>query len=308
LEASTPLRPAFGTRGTPITLWTNYVRIIAHPNLALSRYNLSVTPTAIGRKLNQIIRLLLKGPELAAFQQDMVTDFKSTCFSRQRLPEDVMTISVTYRAEGEDEPREGATSYNVRIEYTNTLTVGELTEYLTSTDLTASCDNKQPLIQAFNIFLNHYAKWAPETATIGSTRTFPLGPNAPKLDLGGGLTAIRGFFASVRAATSRILVNVNVSNAAFYNDVPLDQLILAFDPQRRGGLVRLSSFLKRVRIRTTHLPGRKNKAGEVIYRVKTITGLATSNDGQGLAHPPRVREFGAGARSVEFWMDSNRSV
>jgi hypothetical protein len=140
--------------------------------------------------------------------------------------------------------------------------------------------------------------------TIGSARTFSLRPDAPKWDLGGGLTAIRGFFASVRAATCRILVNVNVTNAAFYNDGPLDQLMAAFEPQRRGGKIRLASFLKRVRVRTTHLPEKKNRAGEVIYRVKTIMGLAAPNDGQGLAHPPRVQQFGAGPRFVEFWLDS----
>lgn len=305
LKALTPLRPGFGTRGVTVTLWANYVRIIADPDLALYRYALSVSPNATGRKLNQIIRLLLKTPELAELQQDMVSDFKSTCVSRQRLPEDDMTIAITYRADGEDEPRQGATSYNVRILYTNTLSVGELTEYLTSTDLAASYDNKQPLIQALNIFLNHYAKSTDETGTIGSARTFSLRPDAPKWDLGGGLTAIRGFFASVRAATCRILVNVNVANAAFYNDGPLDQLIVAFDSQRRGGKTRLASFLKRVQVRTIHLPEKKNKTGEVIYRVKTIVGLATPNDGHGLPHPPRVREFGAGPKLVEFWMDSD---
>ncbi|KAL2015718.1 hypothetical protein VTK56DRAFT_4914 [Thermocarpiscus australiensis] len=296
--------PGFGTSGAAVTLWANYVQVIAAPDLVLYRYALSVSPNAAGRKLTQIIRLVLEAPELAELQQDMVSDFKSTCVSRQKLPRDDMTIPVTYRAEGEDEPRQGAISYNVRIQYTNTLSVGELTEYLTSTDLAASCDNKQPLIQAFNIFLNHYAKTARNTCTIGSARAFSLPPDAPKWDLGGGLSAIRGFFASVRAATCRILVNVNVTHAAFYKDGPLDQLMVAFDAQRRGGKTKLALFLKRVRVRTTHLKEKKNKAGEVIYRVKTIVGLATPNDGHGLAHPPRVREFGAGPRLVEFWLDS----
>jgi len=304
LKTSTPRRPGFGTRGTTVTLWANYVQLIAAPDLTLYRYALAVSPNATGRKLTQIIRLLLESPELTEFRQDMVSDFKSTCVSRQRLPEDDMNITITYRAEAEDEPRPGATSYKVHILCTNTLSVAELTEYLTSTDLAAGLENKQPLIQAFNIFLNHYAKSADNIGTIGSARAFSLRPDAPKWDLGGGLTAIRGFFASVRAATCRILVNVNVTNAAFYNDGPLDQLMAAFEPQRRGGKIRLASFLKRVRVRTTHLPEKKNRAGEIIYRVKTIMGLAAPNDGHGLAHPPRVHQFGAGPKSVEFWLDS----
>ncbi|KAK4232690.1 hypothetical protein C8A03DRAFT_39722, partial [Achaetomium macrosporum] len=278
------------------------------PDLALYQYALSVSPSASGRKLTQIIRLLLKAPELAEFQQDIVSDFKSTCISRQKLPQDDMNIAITYRAEGEDEPRQGAPSYEVRILYTNTLSVGELTEYLTSTDLAASYGNKQALIQAFNIFLNHYTKSQDNLRTIGTARAFSLRPDTAKWDLGGGLTAIRGFFASVRAATCRILVNVNVTHAAFYNDGPLGQLIVAFNYQRRGGKTRLASFLKRVRVRTIHLREKKNKFSEVIYRAKTIVGLATPNDGHGLAHPPKVREFGARPKLVEFWLDSGLPV
>ncbi|KAM7189611.1 Ribonuclease H-like domain containing protein [Rhypophila sp. PSN 637] len=215
---------------------------------------------------------------------DMVSDFRSTCISRQRLPEEDIMTPITYRAEGEDEPRHGATSYKIRILYTNTLNVGELTEYLTSTDLAASYGNKQPLIQVFNIFLNHYAKSADSTGTIGSARTFSLRSDTPNWGLGGGLTAIKGFFESVRVATCRILVNINVTNAAFYNYGPLDQLM--------GGL---ASFLKRVRDRTIRLSEKKNRAGGAIYRVKTIAGLATPNDRHSLAHPPRMR----------FWLDSS---
>lgn len=126
--------------------------------------------------------------------------------------------------------------------------------------------------------------------------------------LSGGLTIIRGFFASVRTATCRILVNVNVINAAFYNDGPLNQLMVAFEFQRLSGKTRLASSLKRVRVRITHLRKKKNKAGEVIYRVKTIIKLVTPNDGHGLAYPPRVSEFITGPKLVKFWLDSDPLV
>jgi len=49
----------------------------------------------------------------------VLSDFKSTCVLQRRLPGDITTIPITYRAEGEDEPRQGATVYNVRVLYTN---------------------------------------------------------------------------------------------------------------------------------------------------------------------------------------------
>ncbi|KAK1749574.1 ribonuclease H-like domain-containing protein [Echria macrotheca] len=283
--------------------------MIADTQLTLYRYAFTVSPATTGRKLAHITRMLLQAPEMAPFRQDVVSDFKSTCVSRQRLPSDDQTISIVYRSEGEDEPRPGAPTYQVRIQFTNTLGIGELIDYLSSTDIAAACDHKQPLIQALNIFLNHHAKSADDIATIGSSRAFSLRPDAPQMDLGGGLAAIRGFFSSVRAATCRILVNVNVSNAAFYLSGPLDQLMQAYE-QGRGGdsRPRMASFLKRVRIRTTHLKDKTNRAGQVIHRIKTIAGLATPNDGNALAHPPRVAHFGAGPKQVEFWLESGANT
>jgi len=302
-----PQRPSFGTVGSPVTLWANYVNIIAEPALSLYRYAVSCQPDATGRKLARIIQLLLQTPELAVYEQDMVSDFKSTCISRLKLPKDDVTVVIAYRAEDEDEPRRSATSYSVRISYTNELSVDDLTRYLRATNVSASCDNKQQLIQAFNIFLNHFAKSSRDTGTIGSSRAFPLRPGAPRRNLGKGLIAIRGFFASVRPATSRILVNVNVTHAAFYGDGRLDELMFATD--YLGDKLKLASFLKRVRVRTTHLPEKKNKAGKVVHRVKTIVGLATPDDGHGLpaAHRPRVPQLGAGPKLVKFWRASGPS-
>ena len=55
-------------QGATVTLWANYVQIIAAPDLALYRYALSVSPNATGRKLTQIIRLLLEAPELTGLR------------------------------------------------------------------------------------------------------------------------------------------------------------------------------------------------------------------------------------------------
>lgn len=303
LKALTPLRPGYGTKGDRVLLWANYVEMIPEPKLILYRYAMKTTPTVTGRKLTQIIRLMLESPELANFKNDTVTDFKSTCVSRQRFPTDDHTISIVYRAEDEDQPRPNATTYNVRLQYTNTLRAGELVDYLSSTDIAATCDNKLALIQAFNIFLNHYAKSAnTKVATIGSSRFFTLDPQPnQQWNLGQGLTAMRGFFASVRAATCRILVNVNVSHASFYQSGPLESLMDAYGLKNP---YKLAGFLKRVRVRTTHLQEKFNKAGKLIPRIKTIFGLATPNDGGELAHRPRVARFGAGPKEVEFWLES----
>ena len=161
------------------------------------------------------------------------------------------------------------------------------------------------MLQALNIFLGHYAKSSPTVATVGSNKSFPLTQNSPKWDLGAGLTALRGFFSSVRVATCRILVNVNVSHGAFYDAIPLDQLIQRYGSAHHFNRVKLQCFLKGVRVRVIHLGEKKNHAGESIARVKTIFGLANKNDGHGLDHPPRVQTFGAGPKDVEFFLNDS---
>ncbi|RBA11871.1 hypothetical protein FPRO05_14150 [Fusarium proliferatum] len=262
-----PSRPGYGTRGTKVELTANYVELLPPSNLTLHRYDIQISPVAVGKKHFRIVQLLLQAPEFAAQQGDIATDFRSTLVSKTKFSQDEVLIEVPYRSEGEDEPTARATIYKVRVQYTKTLNVGELVNYLNSTSLSQSLVDKQELTQALNIFLNHYAKSAKNLVTIGSTKSFSLGSDAARGDIGSGLEIIRGFFSSVRVATCRILVNIN----------------------------------------TTHLSEKRNKANEVIPRVKTIFGLARKDDGHGLAHPPRVRQHGAGAKDVEFWLDGEAS-
>lgn len=303
-----PARPGYGTEGQSITVYANYVELLPPSDLTLYSYDVEkIAPEVVGKKRTQVIRLLInESPELESYRRDMVTDFKSTLISRKQLDlgENKKDIDVTYKAEGEDEPKENARKYAVTVKYTKTLTVGDLMAFLTSTNPSVQYDSKPEMIQGLNIFLKHWAKSNNNVATIGASKTFSMTGSAEKQDLGGGLTALRGFFTSVRAATNRILVNINVSHGAFYNEGKLTALIDAYDPRPDpGGWRRLEKFLKRVRVRTTHLKEKKNKKGEVILRAKTICGLAKTSDGKGSDHPPRVQEFGGGPSQVEFWLE-----
>ena len=302
LDEKFPRRPGYGTRGQKVVLWTNYFELIPPPDLVLYRYNIGVQPAVVGKKLLQVIKLLLEIPPYKECRDDIVTDFKSTLISRRRLHSGIAEYAIQYKAEGEDEPKEKAPTYKVKVEETGTLTVSQLTEYLTATSLNSTYADKLPVLQALNIFLGHYAKASPMISTLGSSKAFSLSSGTPKWDLGAGLTALRGFFSSVRVATCRILVNVNVSHAAFYDAIPLDQLMRKYGSAHRFSEIKLEGFLKKVRIRSTHLKEKQNKAGQTIPRVKTIFSLARTDDGHGSENPPRVQRFGARAKEVQFFL------
>src|SRR4029077_11134289 len=132
----------------------------------LYRYDILVTPAAAGKKLSRIVKLLLETPQMSGSLADLITDFKSSLISRRRFEIDTQIIEVQYRSEQEDEPRQNATTYKIRVQYTNTLSVSQLIDYLMSTNIAARFDDKQSLIQALNIFLNHYSKSAGNLAAI----------------------------------------------------------------------------------------------------------------------------------------------
>jgi len=144
-----PLRPGYGTRGAPVMLCANHVELGVSSILVLYCYDIAVTPVVGGRKLAQIVRLLLQEPDLAELRTDALSDFKLTLISRRKTPD--AKKFVLYLAEGEDAPRISAARYDVRLQYVGTLAAAEFIEYLTATDLAARHDDKLPTIQAFNI-------------------------------------------------------------------------------------------------------------------------------------------------------------
>lgn len=304
-----PSRPGYGTEGAPLTVYANYVELVPRSDLTLHSYDISeIKPDVAGKKRSQLVRLMIDAPELASYRNDVVSDFRSTLVSRKKLQPDEQTIEITYKAEGEDDPRPNATQYKIKVKYTKTLTVGQLMSYLISTNPAAGqqYDSKLEMIQSLNIFLKHYAKSNNNLAIIGASKTFSMNTAGTlnSSDLGRGLTAVRGFFTSVRAATNRILVNINVSHGAFYQEGQLSRLMFAYGFSNNERALRsLEKFLKRVRVRTTHLKEKKNRKGEVVHRVKTIFALAKKTDGRGLAHPPCVSQTGAGPKNVEFWLE-----
>lgn len=300
LHVDRPVRPGYGTKGTPVMLTANYVELLPKSGLVLYKYDIQINQEVKGRKLNRILQLLLESAELAPYRDTVATDFRSTLISKQKFEQDEQTIEIVYRSEGEDEPTERATTYRIHLRLIKALSIDQLTDYLNSTNIGATIVDKSEFTQALNIFLNHYAKSANNLATIGSTKTFSIGQGSYNADLGRGLSVIRGFFSSVRTATCRILVNVNISHGAFYHDGPLPRLM---DIYGTRNLVALEKFLKLVRVETTHLPVKKNRAGVVIPRIKTIGGLARKDDGHELKNRPRVKTYGAGAKDVEFWLE-----
>nr|POF12669.1 protein argonaute 18 [Quercus suber] len=296
-----PRRPAYGKQGPELLVWTNYFRL-QMSDLTVFRYAVKVTRNskeASKALAKRVIQLLIED-HLKDMKIDAVSDFRSTLITRQRLDGD-LKFDVVYRAELETEPEDDAPQFQVALEHTGTLNMSELVNSTTSTSVGTSLSQSQELLQALNIIIGHASRTDPNTVTSGRNTRVSTAADQPRISLQGGLDALRAFVFSARAATERVLVNVQVKNLPFIISGPLTDLVVAF---RNAGGARsaLSLFLRLVSVQVTHIQ-RRGKSGNVVPRYKTIISLARRGDGRGLPHPPKVPEDGAGAKKVEFWLE-----
>lgn len=134
------------------------------------------------------------------------------------------------------------------------LTVSELVNYLTSSQVGSMFGSKKEIIQALNIVVGHHLKAASIITTVAANRHFDRNPGPhDKMSLGAGLQAIRSFFMSVRAATARILVNVQVNNMAFYDEGPLGGIMYLYMQQNGPNKLNLANSFKTLSVHITHI-------------------------------------------------------
>lgn len=306
LTSTFPGRPGHGTQGKPIVVFANYFEIATMPDLCFYRYSVDVkaegkAPKPSKVKTKRLITLLLETEDF----REALTDFRSMLLSLARLPNVPRDTVIPFRGEGEDNPPATPANYRITIQETGTLLVSQFLDYLKSarTD-TSPFPQRYEVLQALNTIIGHFPQLRSDLVTIGQNKHFRVNP-ADSADLGGGLQALRGFFKSVRPATNRLLLNVNVSHAVCFAPLRLDTLMGQLN--LRHNLPRMAKKLKLIRLQRLHLEGRKNKAGQVIPSVVSFWDFATSNDGQSEANPPQIRNYAAGPKDVKFFLAGTAS-
>jgi eukaryotic translation initiation factor 2C len=305
LTTQFPPRPGHGTQGKKIAVYANYFKVGVPPNLTLTRYNVEVQPEVKGKKLSRVFQLFLELPEIAG-AGGLASDLRSMIVTKTPLGiQDGHTVQIPYRAEGQDEPLARAVTYTVRVVTPLSFSISDLAEFLSSTNPNGPpFTQKAEAIQVLNVLFGHCPQAHDGIVSIGKNRHFSIDraqSNAHNITiLGGGLESLRGYFQSVRPATGGLLLNVNVTHGVFIEPISLSAL---YPKLGSGNKLILQKKLKLIRVKVTHLPGKKLKNTNVeIPRVKTIFGLAHTQDGRQEEHPPRIVDFGAGPKGVSFWL------
>ncbi|CCD51625.1 similar to RNA interference and gene silencing protein (Qde2) [Botrytis cinerea T4] len=307
LNQKFPSRPGYGDNGRKVQLYANYFALNTSPSFALGRYPVTISPSMDDKKKKreQLFRLILELPEFANIP--LTTDYASMIITPNKLPfKEERVFSIPWRNEGEDDPHENAQIYKVRIGSPTSYTIPDLVQSLGNRSAaTVSEVQREEAIQAMNTVMGFFAKSEKGTVSIANNRHFSTAQRGNEHNfttLNYGLEAIRGFYQSVRPATGRLLLNVNVTHSVFLERGPLNVFF-----QRLGNAHSVVDKIKGKRVEVTHLPAKKSKAGITIPREKTIWDLARPSDGRTEEHPPQVARYAAGPKDVKFWISAEKS-
>ncbi|KAI1472880.1 Piwi-domain-containing protein [Daldinia caldariorum] len=328
-----PCRPAFGNKGTEVTLWTNYFALDVDKTPSLYRYTLEVTldkegpkkpakeggkkddkkdngpRSAKGMKLQAIIKSALAQVSRGI---PYVTEFKSqvVCLKPFQLPDD-QVVKVPYTDEGKND------IWNVKFSKSPDVDMDKLRAYAQSMQDPAG-ETAFPkfgdVMDALSLITGYQARVDNKMAAVGRSRYFPLEIRSEITDLGDRdhTMAIRGYFQSARLTTGRILLNANVSHGVFRASGNVADLIRRFSSSYRdtNGPQNVNKFLSGLWCNyrmpaEKSVPGSKGgqSSGEKIIR-KHIAGLARPGDGQG-QNKPRVDRPASGPTGVSFFLSGS---
>ncbi|KAF2036490.1 Piwi-domain-containing protein [Setomelanomma holmii] len=282
LDIQFPRRPAYGTAGKAIVLYTNYFELKGiNPDTVLYRYSVAFQPSnEIPKpKKKRLIELLLSSSPFAGLP--IASDWAQILVTPKKVPLESKRKSFKlewYPADGEPmpapTPQDSEKIQAARARNTHTALVEEIGTVSIRdlhNDLKQSTSNyplKLETIQALNVIMAHGPSGERNIATAGGNKFYPFGshPQLQIADLRGGLQALRGYFSSVRTSVNRILVNVNVATGAFYKSGPLLDVMRDYTgggpPSNDFQQRKLAAFVRKLRFETNYIP-EKDKGGKV---------------------------------------------
>lgn len=322
-ESRLPIRPGYGTQGLPVTLRTNYFHLTTElaKNPILYRYNVEYVPENPSRAHKRQFLTAFMRTDLFN-GESVATDYAGIVITTKKLKLDARDRGVfkVERKEPDGDPLPPQTAgeneglaearrrrtIQLKVQYVTAYTLQNLMDYLQSPSAGGFYADKGGAIQALNIVLARAPNLTPSIGHTANNVHYPVGGHllAKTFPLGQGLQAHRGYFASVRMATGRVLLNLNVTHGAFYKPGALLDLMNDFLGNDRGprNMGKLEKFLRGVRFTTKYTrdvdPNGKAKLDEN----KNPIRLRKSNTIKGFARKP----FAGSSQQVSFeWTDAS---
>lgn len=301
-----PTRPGFGTVGDRFIVRVNMFELnpTATP-VPLHKYNVDFGQNILTKNQKaQMISAIVKRAEFKAAGMQWATDYSNIIVTTQKLkqniegkaePKDPLDTALPPPTTDAARDASARRTQRFKVTYENTFDLRDLFSYLRRTQHGQEYEGRADIVQLLNIIISKPCRDNVSVSTGGQNSFFPLQDHNcfSQVDLGGGLSAYRGFFSSVRYSVGRVLVNVNVANGAFFNALPLRNLIAAIcgsnpTPSKRDILAKVEPVISRLKVLTRYMKPR-DANGKVLtnkgplQKVRTLQHFAKEyrRDGKG---------------------------
>ena len=238
-----PKRPQPGTTGKGIRLFANYVEVTGLPVGELVQYDVSINPE-VPRALNRrIFELVESSYRKSAFGGKILAyDGMANLFSYGPLPKPQFSLEIKMEDKSGREPR----IFIMTLKKVSSVNLASLQSFLRGgLDYTP-----HEVLNALEVIFRNPV--ISKGIVIGRSVYSANGPNKPKM-ISGGLEVWGGYFHSLRAAAGRLLLNIDISNTAFFapgdllstlKDICRGQLTASLDGQQKNAFERLIRGLK----------------------------------------------------------------
>lgn len=319
--AKVPGRMGYGTKGLKTIMGTNHFQITTayeakQSEQPLHRYDVEIKPEITSReKKRRLFDMILLHPKLRG--KTVATDYAKIIITTEQVslengqwvekkvliprpPENSQTPQSSAGPSAFSQETKTAHAVDFRVTNTGSFSLRHIIDYLRSTAPDADYAALGDLIQMLNIITCRKPNAAANVRDAGRNRFYPHEghPGLETYNLGGGLQALRGYYASVRPAIGRLLLNLNVTAGAFYKPLPLNLLIAECGARDHG---QRENFIRNLKVKVVYR--RDGEENPFQIKVKTILGFAKSYQPDKGARV-NVKRFG-NAHEVKFsYVDS----
>lgn len=214
-------------------------------------------------------------PAFGANHQNMAWDNGGIVYASKLIPgigQGEATFAVPSGHENHQE---------IKIQFQKELKYDVLMKYLSKTGEYLA--NKEDFIQALNVVIQKRARESldtnrehvyTKTGDCSYFRTAQLDNKESDTYINEGVAAVRGFFASVRLAPARILLNVNTRTSPFYGSGKMKLHVEEFR-QLRWSDAKMELYFKGLKVSTDYMT---SPEGNPQRKVKTVKGFVWRDD------------------------------
>ena len=260
-ESSIPNRPSYGDKGKSVVLRTNSLKVSMDNEQRLFTYAIVIDDRlTVGRKRQNFMESALRQlPELRALGTGVATDYASLLVTATRLnlnSSNHKTFALKYYdTELAEDPVKAPIGkpFKLQVSLIGILSSSDLLR-LTDPDPATSGHSDTAdteVVHALNIVLASHPNKDPNVYRVGQNKFFryPGQDTFSNYDLGGGLLAVRGYFASVHFSTARALLNLNSQCTPFYKTMNVREIVREFQESTPGDWLALHNFLWQLRVK-----------------------------------------------------------